>query len=121
MDVALLPGIAFMSSSIIDLLPLIAGIVAVPLYGAAQVLALFKLSHGFRYAALLPLLFAASLIAAVAEPTGIGAGPSVRTLLLFSPAATFYLVLLGALEVAAARWLPSGDAESDLAAWRGSR
>ena len=113
-----------MSSTLLDLVPVLAALIAVPLYAAAQVLALVRLHSGWRYAALLPLLLALTLAGSAIDGLTTGAGPTERTLLLFSPGAIIYLALLALLAAAIDRLagtLPAGDEPAALAAPPGSR
>jgi hypothetical protein len=89
-----------MSSTLLDLIPVLAALLAIPLYAAVQALALVKLSSGWRYAALLPLLLAITLAASAIDGLSGGAGPTQRTLLLFSPGAIIYLAMLALLSAA---------------------
>jgi hypothetical protein len=113
-----------MSSTLLALIPVLAALVALPLYLAAQVLALVKLQSGWRYAALLPLLLAITLAASALDSLSGAAGPSPRTMLLFSPGAIIYLALL-ALSSAGVEKLvtlrPMPEEAGGLAAPPGSR
>jgi hypothetical protein len=113
-----------MSSTLLDFVPVLAALVAVPLYALAQILALTRLTSGWRYAALLPLLLALTLAGSVFDGLTTGAGPTERTLLLFSPVAIIYLALL-ALSAAVFDRLagapPVEDESAALAAPPGSR
>jgi uncharacterized protein involved in cysteine biosynthesis len=69
----------------------IVAIGGVPAYLALQGWTLFALRDGCRFAALLPILLAISLIASAAEGFSTHVGPSPLTLMLFAPAAAAYL------------------------------
>lgn len=113
-----------MSPTLLDLVPVLAALIAVPLYAVAQVLALIRLNSGWRYAALLPLLLALTLAGSAIDGLTSGAGPTERTLLLFSPAAIIYLALLALLAAAIDKLAgapPAADDPAALAAPPGSR
>jgi len=119
-----LSSVIAMSSTLLDLVPVLAPLIAVPLYAIAQLLALTRLTSGWRYAALLPLLLALTLAGSAVDGLTTGAGPTERTLLLFSPAAIIYLALL-ALFAAAVEKLagapPPADEPAALATPPGSQ
>jgi hypothetical protein len=102
-----------MSSTLLDFVPVLAALVAVPLYALAQVLALARLASGWRYAALLPLLLALTLAGSVFDGLTTGAGPTERTLLLFSPVAIIYLALLALLAVVVEKLTSPAPARDD--------
>lgn len=104
-----------MSATLIDLVPVLAAFLAIPLYLAVQGLALLKLNSGWRYAALLPLLLAITLAASAIDGLSGGAAPTQRTLLLFSPGAIIYLAMLALLS-AFVDWLAAPRAAGEEAA-----
>jgi hypothetical protein len=105
-----------MSSTLLDFVPVLAALVAVPLYALAQVLALTRLASGWRYAALLPLLLALTLAGSAFDGLTTGAGPTERTLLLFSPMAIIYLALLALFAVVVEKLTSPPQIEDDPAA-----
>ena len=103
-----------MSPTLLDLIPVLAALLAVPLYLAVQALALVKLNSGWRYAALLPLLLAITLAASAIDGLSGGAAPTQRTLLLFSPGAIIYLALLALLSAFVERLATIQPAEEEV-------
>jgi hypothetical protein len=65
-----------------------------PAYLAMQVWTLLALRDGCRFAALLPVLLAMSIIASTIEGLSTHVGPSAATLMFFAPAAAIYLACL---------------------------
>jgi hypothetical protein len=119
-----LSPVVAMSSTLLDFVPVLAALVAVPLYAIAQLLALTRLTSGWRYAALLPLLLALTLAGSAFDGMTTGAGPTERTLLLFSPVAIIYLALLALFAAIVERLAGTPAAEDEptaLAAPPGSR
>jgi hypothetical protein len=120
---ALSPMVA-MPSTLLDLVPVLAALVAVPIYAVAQVLALVKLASGWRHAALLPLLLAITLVGSAVDGLTTGAGPTQRTMLLFSPGAIVYLAVLALLSLVVERLIgapPEQEDPATLVAPPGSR
>jgi len=71
-----------------------AALAGIPAYLLLQAWTLRNLGRGPRYAALLPILIAFSVIAPCFDPTASRGGPSTTALLLFAPGAALYLIAL---------------------------